>query len=135
MRVGSFHAQMRRYRVNTLVDVDRLRRAVALKLFSAVVMDTPVATGRARANWRASINHTIDVADDSTNFLTEMSRTEAIVGKSTGADELWLSNSLPYIARLEYDGWSKQAPQGMVRKNVARFQRLIKAQLRKAGLR
>jgi hypothetical protein len=40
---------------------------------------------------------------------------------------IFLSNSLPYAARIEFDGWSHtKAPQGMVRRNVARFNQLLR---------
>ena len=40
-------------------------------------------------------------------------------------DDIYLSNGLPYAKRLE-NGWSRQAPTGMVRINVARFSSAIK---------
>ena len=42
----------------------------------------------------------------------------------------YLSNTLPYILFLE-EGSSTQAPTGMVRKNVARVQRIVKAAIAK----
>jgi hypothetical protein len=88
-------------------------------------------TGRARANWRASINHPVDIADDSTNWERAIADAAVKVEESKLGDALWLSNSLPYIHRLEYDGWSMQAPAGMVRINMARVRRLVKQELRK----
>lgn len=40
-------------------------------------------------------------------------------------DVLFLMNNVKYIGELEY-GWSKQAPEGMVRINVARIRRMVK---------
>jgi hypothetical protein len=45
---------------------------------------------------------------------------------------VFLTNSVPYAWAIEH-GHSGQAPQGMVRVNVARFKRLIAEQLRKEG--
>ena len=135
MRFGSFKAQLAKFGKETLVDIDYLRKAVSLKLFSAIIMDTPVDTGRARANWRTSIGLPDEHADESTDFNQALADVETTVGISRLPDALWLTNSLPYISRLEYDGWSRQAPQGMVRINVMRFQRLVDQQLRKGGRR
>ena len=44
---------------------------------------------------------------------------------------IFITNSLPYAYRLEYDGWSRQAPAGMVRVTVVefaqRFERAVRA--------
>ena len=45
-------------------------------------------------------------------------------------NEFTLTNNLPYAERLEY-GWSNQAPQGMVRVNVARFNTLLEEEAAK----
>jgi hypothetical protein len=34
-------------------------------------------------------------------------------------------NALPYGPRLEYEGWSSQAPAGMVRISVVEFQTFV----------
>jgi hypothetical protein len=47
-------------------------------------------------------------------------------------DLYYLTNNLPYIERLEY-GWSKQAPGGMVRKNMQNFNRLFVKNLKAAS--
>ena len=39
---------------------------------------------------------------------------------------VYLTNNLPYAQRLEYEGWSKQAPAGMVRVNMARIADIMK---------
>jgi hypothetical protein len=39
----------------------------------------------------------------------------------------YISNNLPYMHRLEFEGWSKQAPAGMVRVSVAEFQQFLTA--------
>ena len=40
---------------------------------------------------------------------------------------VYLTNNLPYAARIEYDGWSHtKAPEGMVRKNVIRITQNLK---------
>ena len=101
-------------------------RAVYIRLFSAVIRDTPVDTGRARGNWQISskgpATGVLDVEDKSGSITINTVNTFRLdKGKV-----VYLTNNLPYINRLEYDGWSKQAPGGMARKNVIRFQRLLK---------
>lgn len=138
----------------TLDRADKLIRAVGIKTFSAVIRDTPVGDpdlwkagkadsegrkkgpkgyvgGRLRANWNCSLG----MADATTTESTAHGAAiPAMIKKCTEADrkdELWLSNSLPYAHRIEYDGHSRQAPQGMVRRNVTRIKRIISGELRK----
>ncbi|PXV41872.1 hypothetical protein DLN07_24690, partial [Salmonella enterica subsp. enterica serovar Newport str. CFSAN000837] len=46
------------------------------------------------------------------------------IGSTPNWYEFTLTNNLPYAERLEY-GWSKQAPVGTVRVNIARFNTLL----------
>ena len=63
----------------------------------------------------------IDRQDKSGSSVTS----EIVAKTPEGAgQETFMSNSLPYIEDLEY-GSSKQAPNGMVRRNLARVQRIV----------
>jgi hypothetical protein len=70
--------------------------------------------GRARANWFPTIGTPSDDTTDSTNQNESASRITGIKEQIAG-NVYYLTNNLPYIRRLEYDNWSKQAPRGMVR--------------------
>jgi hypothetical protein len=57
---------------------------------------------------------------------------EAIVRAIQGGSVTMLSNNMPYAYRVEFDGWSHtKAPEGMLRRNVARFKRLFEEEARK----
>lgn len=103
-------------------------RQVSMKLFSAIILGSPVDTGRFRNNWFASgatpsRETTTYTGKQGTAAVARVSKviTEA---RGYGWTELTLTNNLPYAQRLEY-GWSKQAPVGMVRVNIARFNTLL----------
>ncbi len=87
-------------------------RKVMLDLFSRVIMKSPVDTGRFRANWNVGYGSpdktTTNATDNSLGRVTNEISTAKIGGS------IYLSNSLPYSIRLE-NGWSGQAPAGMVR--------------------
>lgn len=130
----SFSAQISQYSKGTRDKIDRIRRGVTLKLLGAVVMDTPVDTGRLRGNWRVSegtpVLDAVDRVDPSGAVV--MNEINAVVQASTGDTAVYLTNNLPYAKRIEYDGWSHtKAPEGMVRRNVARFNQLIKVEVAK----
>ena len=111
---------------------EKVMRQVSIKLFSAIIKASPVDTGRFRMNWMASggipASGVTDATDKSGNIAT--GNATSFVLKASDWREFTLTNNLPYAQRLEY-GWSKQAPQGMVRTNVARFQQLINEEANK----
>ncbi|ATE85553.1 HK97 gp10 family phage protein [Salmonella enterica] len=101
-------------------------RAVSLKLFSAIIKASPVDTGRFRGNWQTSgatpVTGVIAGVDPTGNKAVNNAAT--YIGSAPSWYEFTLTNNLPYAERLEY-GWSKQAPQGIVRVNIARFNTLL----------
>lgn len=101
-------------------------RAVALQLFDRVIRRTPVDTGRARANWNAAI----DNPDESVTDSTLPPQPAPTVFSADLGDTLYLTNNLPYISALEY-GYSKQAPQGMVRVTVSELQQALRLEVQR----
>ena len=103
-----------------------------MKLFSAIIKASPVDTGRFRMNWMASggipASRVTDATDKSGSIAT--GNATSFVLKATDWHEFTLTNNLPYAQRLEY-GWSQQAPAGVVRTNVSRFQQLINEEANK----
>jgi len=125
----SFGRDIERIAAKTRKSIEEVMRATALELFSSVIKDTPVDTGRARGNWQASIGSPEDGETNATESAALAKVRSVSNGWSIG-EVIWLTNNLPYIRRLEY-GYSQQAPGGMVRKNVARIQRIVKAEAAK----
>jgi hypothetical protein len=105
-----------------------------MRIGGAIVMRSPVDTGRFRSNWLAAYG----AMDTSTNDALDKSGSAAI-GKLTAAvntlaagQVFYFTNSLPYAQRLEYDAWSAQSPAGMVRVSVASWQSIVEDEIRKA---
>ena len=88
-------------------------RKVFLAVDVAVVMATPVDTGRARANWLPSLNAPRFDSIEETDFERAMREARFTADSAGRGSILFLSNNLPYIGRLN-DGWSEQAPAGFV---------------------
>lgn len=90
--------------------------------------------GRLRGNWRCSLSAPDTSTTPENEFpglgqvLTDVQKTCESADRKK---ELWLANSLPYAWRIEYEGHSRQAPEGMVRRNVTRIQKIISTELRK----
>lgn len=102
-------------------DMDKTVRAATILVAQKVVMRTPVDTGRLRANWMfgdGSINSNTTESTD--QGLAVLANLTAQINASAVGGRTYISNSLPYAQRIEYEGYSKvKAPQGMVRISLA----------------
>lgn len=148
----SFKNQLRLFSTKARQNNRQLVRGVKLELFKAVVNDTPVDTGRLRGNWQASLAKPKNGQLEERGLPEVFNEIEANLGKIDQAS--FLTNNLPYAPTVEYGGYpnppeykatkpgetqevkvvggySKKAPEGMVRRNVARFRRLVNQELRK----
>lgn len=121
----SFSDDMNAYAKKAGASLEETTRAVALELFGSIIKDTPVDTGRARGNWQTSIGAPASGEVDRLGERESLSELGSEAGKFGGGQVIYLSNNLPYIQRLEL-GWSDQAPAGMVRKNIARIQQIVR---------
>lgn len=99
---------------------------LAMQGLRGVVNKSPVDTGRFKGNWIASIG-AVDLTTseqvDPGGGATISEGTAVLVryGEIEGFPSIFLQNNLPYATRLE-DGYSAQAPAGMVALTVAELQ-------------
>ena len=121
----SFAQQVALFAEKTGASLDETGRAISLELFSSVVKDTPVDTGRARGNWQTSLGSPKDSEINRNGSGPALAEVAAESAKFGMGKVIYLSNGLPYILRLEY-GWSKQQPGGMARRNAARIQSIVR---------
>lgn len=125
--MSSFTLDLNKFIDKTSRTADAEVRKICLDLLTGIVLKTPVDTGRARANWFTSIGSPsakVTVSTDPSGSSTISSGLSAI-SKATG-NVLWITNNLPYIYRLEFEGWSKQAPAGMVRVTINDIKRQLR---------
>lgn len=128
--MARFEAQLRGFGIKALDQVDKVRRASVLELFKLVIFATPVDTGRLRGNWQTTINSPASAAIGRNDPGGAAAMAEAVANLGSLTDVVWFTNNLPYAERIEYDGWSKQAPEGMVRRHVASWKRIVAAKAR-----
>lgn len=121
----SFGAQIAAFAKRTNRDADKTVRAVLVSLTNGVVLRTPVDTGRARANWQASVGSSIGGTTDKNDPSGSGAISAAQASITEAPGKVWfLANNLPYISELEY-GSSQQAPGGMVRLTILEITRRI----------
>lgn len=128
-------------------------RAVVKKIFldlgTAIVERTPVGDpdtwkmpapkgyigGRARGSWQYGYNAATETEPgtiDSTGQAS-LKRLEAGVQSHDALGVHFITSTVPYMRRLEYEAWSKQAPEGMVRITVVEFQAFVDNAVREAN--
>lgn len=122
----TFATQVRNFTTKAEKATDKTIRAITFALFREVIMRTPVDTGRLKGNWQATqsapATGTVTV-DDKSGGKTVVAMAAAIGGWGSVS---YLSNNLPYAHRIEFDGWSHtKAPEGMVRKSLARINAIV----------
>jgi len=126
--VGDFAADVAKFETKTLKKMDLAVRKVALELFSKVILRSPVDTGRFRGNWQVSVGSipsgTLEL-DDKSGTATVSKAAAAAAGVKAG-DIIYLANNLPYAMRLE-EGYSDQAPGGMVALTAQEFKSIVDA--------
>lgn len=73
--------------------------------------------GRFRANWMLGIGqvNTTTTEEKDAGGTATVARIAAAMQDQKAGGVFYVTNSLPYAQRLEYEGWSSQAPNGMVR--------------------
>lgn len=127
----SASASIRAFRTKTTNKTEKLFRQVCLEMSKRIIERSPVDSGRFRGNWNASIN-SANLATSSANAPAggaPFSRARSVVTDMPFGSTFYFTNNLPYAYRLEYEGYSKQAPAGMVRVTVAEFQQVVTAQV------
>jgi hypothetical protein len=102
-------------------------RSFMLTLLEKTAYRTPVRTGRAAGSWSIS-------RDAVGTFVIpehEHSTPDAAILRagrlafSNPYAKWYLYNLVPYAFRLEYEGWSDQAPEGMMRISVEEMRALV----------
>lgn len=125
-RMLDFGGQIRAFARKVKKRVGYVHKNVTIKLFNAVVFDTPVDTGAARGGWRPSVGGVQWAPSNRIDKTGGLVKKEIEVTITDDYGQVaFLSNAVGHIVPLEY-GWSNKSPEGMVRINVARFQSLIK---------
>jgi len=133
---------LNKYVKKTKTQISEVRTAYAYALYSSIVRKTPVDTGRARANWNISTG-SLDASI--TGSTRKSPKPISSMPKAEGDESIFISNNLPYIETLEYggypknpkggngktiNGYSKQAPEGMVGVTLANNENIFNAAVR-----
>ncbi|TAN27274.1 MAG: HK97 gp10 family phage protein [Castellaniella sp.] len=110
-------------------NIDKAVRQALMLAAQGVVMNSPVLTGRLRASWGFGVDHPKNGptgVTDKSGLFTLNQITAAIRCVEIGSKKFYITTGLPYAKRIEYEGWSKKAPAGMVRITIANLPNAIR---------
>ena len=130
MTAREFALQLDREWADKVEDIHEFVAMVGLHAIRGVVLKSPTDTGRFKGNWNLSIGQA-DESVDLNNFdksggetITRADGSLQAYSAFEGFPAIWVTNNLPYAGRLE-DGYSKQAPAGMVGLTVAEMEAMF----------
>lgn len=130
-----FAQQIKKWSDEVLAGAEKTQKIACRELARLVIQDTPVQTGRARANWQAGLNQAPSGVLEQTDPSGEaaLQRVDEILARMKPGDSIVLANNLDYIGTLE-DGSSRQAPNGMLKRNLQRWPELVEKAAKEVGL-
>ena len=86
--------------------------------------------GQFRTNWRVDYGLPSYAIKDSEQWKSNAQQVKDDVLAMDIGSALTFSNPMPYGPRLEYDAWSTQAPDGIVRPAVKRMVKILNTELK-----
>lgn len=146
----SFGEQLATFAAKTQAKANTVVRKVVLDLGVSVVMKSPVGDasywkspppagyvgGHFRANWQYGTGSAPSGIKSGVDTSPGGSVTIGALVQDLSPDALgkvhYIANNVPYAQRLE-DGWSRQAPNGVVSLTVQEFQSIVEEAVREAG--
>lgn len=131
----SFATDISAFVKKTNIKADIVLRKIAFDCFNGVITMSPVDTGRFRGSWNISINSPnlsvlpeiftkspISAGSPLTDQQARGWNLEGVLSGITFGQTIYITNNLPYAVALE-NGWSKQAPHGVMRVTFERVKR------------
>ena len=129
----SLAADLARFATKVQQRVDDVHREVVIPVANSIITGSAVDTGRFRANWVPGINAVNTTTTEATDKQGDDTQEKIFAAIPKPGGVFYITNSLPYARRLEYEGWSKQMPAGVVRITAVRFEEFLQKALAKVG--
>lgn len=136
--MGDFTLDIQAFVAKAKKNPEIVMRQTAEKLFRAIIYESPVDTGRFRMNWQVAgpTPKTGLVAGVDKTGAKAIASINTYIYNTPVWQEFTLTNNLPYANVIEFGGYpgdgpntvggfSRQAPHGVVRVNVLRFEQIL----------
>lgn len=148
----SFSKQVNDFAIGFEDATEETIRGTAIALFRGIIVSSPVDEGTFRSNWFVS-GAIPSTQKNESRAVSEGSAIQEMTNKVIGLQNwksITFTNNLPYSEVIEFGGYptgnirepsskvtfqgfSKQAPKGVLRTNVKRFNALIEREAAKNG--
>lgn len=130
--MGSFSAQIAQFAEQAMAKADKAVRVITLQTLVRVQSKTPVDSGALRRSWTVALN----------GFPSSYNGDQTVINQIKFGDVIVIATNKPYAPMLEYglypnppknptgktkNGYSVQAPKGMVRITVQEVQAFIRS--------
>lgn len=128
--MNSIAAQLNRIKAESMQKVEKIYRGSMLEMGRRIILRSPVRDGFFKANWNS--DYMLDNSYNENNADPNKSDGR-LVEKVNGLSvekKFYFANSMPYAFRLE-NGWSQQAPMGMVKVTAAEWRDIANAEIQK----
>lgn len=127
LEVVHYNQELRKDPEN-LTKAGRLKRGLKVNDSMDIIKKDGYVGGRFRGNWQVTFDvqpeDSLERVDPQGND-TKAAAKSAMLSFTSAVGQIWVTNNLPYGPRLEFEGWSSQAPAGMVRISVTEFQTFV----------
>jgi len=127
----SIRAQIEAIAQRRMQDVEEIARVSIIRVANRIITDTPVAKGSLINHWNTNINtigYDSSSEDNSSGSDAINQLNETINDMSLGV-KAYFNNPMPYGPRIEYDGHSDKAKNGMVRINTALWSDIVEEEI------
>lgn len=125
---GPFELAFRNFSATTIEKYDRIVFSVVFQLAEEIIVNWPVDTGYSRANWQYGLDAppagTLANPPGQWSSQKKAPPPRVQVEAKAGGHVHYLANNASYAWSLEH-GHSQQAPAGVVRLAVAKFQQMV----------
>ena len=124
---GSFALDISKFVNKSHSNVDLVTRKIVFDIMRSVVRKSPVDTGRFKGNWQygnGEMPTGVTAIHDADGRGTEVHMMGQVPQEASGKLH-YIVNNLPYSIRLE-NGWSSQAPSGMVGLTISEYQGIVR---------
>lgn len=129
----SIESQLRAIAGKRLKDAEEIVQTSLVNLGNSIVISAPVDTGALRNSFFSAIGQPnigatreADVSGGDSMANLKQKALEVNIG-----DDFYMTNSMPYAAKIESNAHSEQAPDGMVRINALRWDSIVEAEIQR----
>ena len=115
-------------------NINTVTKKIVLDVMRSVIRKSPVDTGRFKGNWQYGTGTmptgTTDIHDEGGSGT--IAHITGQVPQQASGKLHYIVNNLPYSIRLE-NGWSSQAPSGMVGLTISEYQGIVRRAAQEAN--